>query len=319
MKKKSLINSSLRILTGFIVLYLLSKSINFEESFTLIIKASLIWLILSLGIIYLLRFILTYRWKIILDYQNIKIPFKKLFSINYIATSVGQVLPGGVGGDVVRGYELNKEINQLVNTTSSIVLDRIIGIFSMIILALFATIIAEYIGLKLNFSIYLIILVSVIIFAWLLTPKIKKEIEKRVTFKSLRFKRMFKKILLILESISDKEKIKLLIPKIFFLSIWAQIFRSIMFYFIFLSLGASTDFVYFLVFIPLMLAITIIPISIGGLGVREGTLVYFFGLVGVRPEICVSAGIIFQLLQILFALPGILFWVLQTSKSKKES
>ena len=319
MKNKSGINSLLRFLAGIVVLYLLSQSIDFKESFNLIISASVIWLILSLIIIYLLRYFLTWRWKIILNYQNITIPFKKLFSINYIATSVGQVLPGGVGGDVVRGYELNKQIKQLVNTTSSIVLDRIIGIFSMIVLAFIATVIAELYGLTLNFTNYLLFLVFLIIVVWLLTPKIKAEFEKRVSFKSAKLSRMFKKILLILESISDKEKVKALLPKIFFLSLLVQIFRTIMFYFIFLALGTSIDFVYLLVFIPLMLAITIIPISIGGLGVREGTLVYFFGLVGVRPEICVSAGIIFQLLQILFALPGILFWVLQTSKSKKES
>jgi uncharacterized membrane protein YbhN (UPF0104 family) len=44
----------------------------------------------------------------------------------------------------------------------------------------------------------------------------------------------------------------------------------------------------FMIFIPLITLFAMIPISISGLGVREGAFVLFFGFIGMRPEIATA-------------------------------
>jgi hypothetical protein len=52
-----------------------------------------------------------------------------------------------------------------------------------------------------------------------------------------------------------------------------------------------------------------LPISLGGLGVREGALVVFFGDAGFTPEISVAGGLIFHGLQLIAFLPGFVLFL----------
>ena len=47
-----------------------------------------------------------------------------------------------------------------------------------------------------------------------------------------------------------------------------------------MAFGVSVPIIYFFLFIPVIMLVLIFPISIGGLGVREGTFIAFFSLVG---------------------------------------
>ena len=47
------------------------------------------------------------------------------------------------------------------------------------------------------------------------------------------------------------------------------------------SLGLTVPITYFLLFVPLLAVIVSLPISLNGIGVREGAGVILFGLVGV--------------------------------------
>ena len=71
------------------------------------------------------------------------------------------------------------------------------------------------------------------------------------------------------------------------------------------------NFMYFVIFIPIMFVITLIPVSIGGLGVREGVLVVLFSSVGAPAEISIGAGLVSQVLQIFVAAPVLVLWLFE--------
>jgi len=54
------------------------------------------------------------------------------------------------------------------------------------------------------------------------------------------------------------------------------------------GLGQHIPFLAFLIFIPLIVLFSMLPISISGLGIREGAFVLFFGLIGVKPELATA-------------------------------
>jgi glycosyltransferase 2 family protein len=60
------------------------------------------------------------------------------------------------------------------------------------------------------------------------------------------------------------------------LSVLIQIISPITSYIIILSFGYEVSILYFFLFLPIIGAITLLPISIGGLGVRESLSVAFF-------------------------------------------
>ncbi len=70
------------------------------------------------------------------------------------------------------------------------------------------------------------------------------------------------------------------------------------------AFGLHVPFVYFLVIVPTIFLLIMLPISIGGLGVREAAYVYLFGLVGVAPEAALGLAIVNYLLRLLSVLTG---------------
>ena len=77
-------------------------------------------------------------------------------------------------------------------------------------------------------------------------------------------------------------------------------------YFVGLSLGINLPFYFYLAILPLGTLVTLIPISINGLGTREATLITLFGIFGVESAKVFSMSVI----SLLFAgiLPAIVAW-----------
>jgi uncharacterized membrane protein YbhN (UPF0104 family) len=67
-------------------------------------------------------------------------------------------------------------------------------------------------------------------------------------------------------------------------------------------------FLLYIVIMPVIILITLLPISIAGLGVRELGFVYLFGQVGMPAEIALSLSLLTRLLTILLAVPGAWFY-----------
>ena len=62
----------------------------------------------------------------------------------------------------------------------------------------------------------------------------------------------------------------------------------------------------------LMLGITLIPISIGGWGLREAAVVTLLGSHGVAPEAALSLSVTFGLVLIAGSLPGAIIWTIHS-------
>jgi len=60
---------------------------------------------------------------------------------------------------------------------------------------------------------------------------------------------------------------------------------------------------------PVLLLAQVLPISVGGWGVREAAAIVLLGMTGVDPTSAILASIMFGALIVLATLPGALFWL----------
>ena len=67
------------------------------------------------------------------------------------------------------------------------------------------------------------------------------------------------------------------------LSVVTQFLRILVHWCCAKALGLPLDFAWILLFVPIVALISILPISVGGWGLREGTQKTFFSLPGVMP------------------------------------
>jgi uncharacterized membrane protein YbhN (UPF0104 family) len=92
------------------------------------------------------------------------------------------------------------------------------------------------------------------------------------------------------------------------LSACIVVVTTLVWYVVALALGENKPLFYFFLFNPLIAFVLLIPISFNGLGPKEATAVFFFGLVGMADEVALSMSLIFHLIVVLTSLPGGVLW-----------
>lgn len=196
----------------------------------------------------------SYRWLIILKSHKFKITFFEIFKLVYISSFFNNILPGSYGGDLVRIFFISKiaKKNKL-KITSSILLDRIYGLFGLILLGNFIFLI---VSIRYNyFNFFLIFNCISIILIFLLFIIIKKfNFLKNLAYKIKSFFEIELDIFL----------------KCIFISI-------ILFFFVHLSIYVISKY-YFELDINLLIIFfsntistlsSVIPITPGGVGIAE--------------------------------------------------
>ena len=87
---------------------------------------------------------------------------------------------------------------------------------------------------------------------------------------------------------------------------------------IFKAMGVPVTFAQCIIFTPMIFTVTMLPISISGLGVREAAYWYFFSLVGVSQVDAVVASLAFFVIVGLSSLPGAPLFVLRRHQRHRD-
>jgi uncharacterized protein (TIRG00374 family) len=87
-------------------------------------------------------------------------------------------------------------------------------------------------------------------------------------------------------------------------------------YFIGHSVGMEESLLTFLVIVPPVVLLTLIPISLAGWGVREGAMIGLFGLIGADKTVVLSMSLLYGLVLVIASLPGL--YVYLTANTHKE-
>ncbi len=72
------------------------------------------------------------KWNLFLKERGISISFLRLFNLYVIGMFFNNFFPGNIGGDVVKGYLLGRQINSQSQSFVSIVLERFTGLLALV-------------------------------------------------------------------------------------------------------------------------------------------------------------------------------------------
>ena len=218
------------------------------------------------------QFISTLRWKLLLPDG---LSTKKLFSLYMIGSFFNTFLPGIIGGDAVKGYYLYRETGKADLSLASVFMDRYLGFVALILICLLAFPFGyQYfhgsrVEWLLPFAVLSFTAASVLIFGLRLGQRIS------LLSAFYNYFHMYRN--------QKKTMIKGLL-----LSAVVQLSGILAVNILSCGLGQQIPVLSFFVFLPLIVLFAMLPISISGLGVREGAFVLFFGLIGVQPEVAAA-------------------------------
>jgi len=307
--------SLLRILVSLGLLAFLLTKVGVRETRETLESMDLRYFWAALAI-YLVGLVLkSYRWQLLLRAQKVETPLPKLVSLYLIGSFFNQVLPTGFGGDAVRVYEFAQYSKRPAISITTVVVDRFTGLLVLFAMA----------SLALAFSYQLVApeVRAAIIFVFLGSLFITWAFFQRAIWQRL-------KGLPFLPSLARRGRVRELYESAqaytlgpfataLAISLAFNILIMIINYLVALSLGVKIPPVYFLLFIPLISFLLILPISFSGLGVREGAYVYLFTQAGVPPSLALAMSLCTYGISVVTGLIGGLLYAVEGYKGMRES
>lgn len=109
------------------------------------------------------------------------------------------------------------------------------------------------------------------------------------------------------------------IGKLFFYDVVTFQLQVFAFFFLVLSLGLAIPFWYLYVYLPLLAIVLGLPISVFGVGLREGSTVFLLSLVSINLESALAFSLLAFLWSIVTALPGFVFLYMPSSKNPSNN
>lgn len=251
------------------------------------------------------------RWNMLLKAAGINISLKRVIVSYSGGIFFNLLLPSAIGGDVTRSIDLAAHTKKGAEVVATVFLDRLCGYMALAIFVSLATFFGWALVSDNKLVIFSVVTITSILSAILLII-FNKFIYSKIGA-LLRFVRAGK----IRESIRNlhnevhifRNRKGVLINSLL-LSILVQIISPIVFFLIALSLGVKANIVYFFIFVPIIGAVSMLPISLGGLGVREGATVFFFMEAGITQGLAVGISLINFVFILLYAAIGGLIYVL---------
>ena len=234
-----------------------------------------------------LTLISTLKWMLLLKPQGIhETRFIRLWALYHVGMFFSNFLPSEVGGDAVRCYEVGKESGKHAESLVAVITERITGLYALIIYGL--------IGLMLNWNLakyqnlnYLILLSFL---TFIVAPMILLDKRIYAYLESIRFSKVLSTIIvkcgLVRHAFYKYKRSAKAMSQVVLISFLYQLYVIWYTYALArcLSLEVYPTMIQLMLIMPAITIISLIPISINALGLREGAFVILFSLTGLSTE-----------------------------------
>jgi glycosyltransferase 2 family protein len=283
---KRLLKTLLKFAITGAALYFVIRKIDVSDVISLYSKSNLFFILLATVLFAISKLVSAYRLNIYFRAIEIHLSEKTNIRLYLLGMFYNLFLPGGIGGDGYKIYLLQKQYQAGTKRILGAVLaDRVSGMMALIVLALLGASwlriesAAAFTVYNLQFTIYNL--------AFLLIPLV------------------FLSYYLFLKYIYPYFlKINLVTFGYGFI---VQLLQVACAWFLLLALGETENHLAYLVIFLVSSAVAVLPISIGGVGVRELTFLYGSQLLNVDMNIAVGISFLFYLITALVSLAGVWF------------
>jgi len=242
-----------------------------------------------------------YRWQMLFRALGEHISYWRLIELYLVGMFFNHFLPTGMGGDVVKIYEVSRRESHTSVAISTTLTDRLTGILGSSLVALVAVLVDRRDVPGLLAQAVFVVSFGIVAGALLLTRRrwLNAIIDRIGLFRRVislpRVRRLYEA--LTGYTLSDILKTTLVSLPFTAMLILTQLCIA-------RALNVNLALKYFLLFVPLIALANVLPISFNGLGVREGTYQLLFVPVGVSSAAAVAMSLAFHVVRLIVGLVG---------------
>ena len=256
------------------------------------------------------------QWYLLLRGQSLAVSPGQTAVVYWVGVFFNNLLPGNIGGDAVRIYDVRRLTGATGRAAAATFMDRFIGLFSTCCLALGAcALVAEVRRPG---------LVTLLGTVWLtlsalLAMGLSRRLGRVRAFLGLLLpRRLAAGVERLRSSIAVYREQTGLLAAAWAVSLGVQFSRILVYWAAGLAVGLEVGLRYFMGFQPAAAIVAALPISVGGLGVREGVLVELFGGIGVEESLAFAASLLGYAAGISASALGGIAFVLRRTGPRRE-
>lgn len=244
------------------------------------------------------------RWWILLRHVSGPITLVKALPSFYLGVFFNHVMPTTVGGDAVRVLHMRRHIPDTKALIGSTIMDRVTGVLGVLIMGTAAVIafpaVSDRPGLKTALLVSLICLLGVLP---LLASAPFTRLVNRLTlrFQHARKRRWLLELASLCQSYAGA---KPQLAVAFLLTLMLQTLTVLVYYTLGNAIGIPLSLPGYFASVSLVFLAGALPISLGGLGIREGVLVGLLVTFGVDPQLAISLSLLYLFVYLSASLPG---------------
>jgi len=300
MRNRIIIAAKVAVSIG--VLFSLGRRFEVSQLLTSLHHVEPIYLLVAIALALLTVPVVGNRWRLLAGMLTVQIPFVIATRATFAGLFVGQVLPGAIGADVVRGWMVWNMGGSNKLVIASLVMDRLVSLLAVVIMVVATlpmlmtylpnqfTVWAEWALLGILICI-LIGYLSIRVLKLIYTPTSLERLMNRINLKEIRFP-----VPIVCSSLG--------------LAIAGHSLTILSAFFLGLAIGMDSSLYWMWgLIMPIIILVTAIPISINGWGIREFAMIYLWALFGIEESEAFLISICLGVVAIVSSLPGVWFWL----------
>ena len=271
-------------------------------------------LFLAAALLFFSSLVGAWLWARLLQAQGVPIPFRKAASYYFVGLFFNNFLPSNIGGDIARISDAAKHANHVSPVFTATLMDRLIGVLAISFLALLASF-ASVDRFHL-YAIYVMILIVFLVMLGLFLSIFHRRVLMAFEwpFRVIGARGIEGAISRLMDDLHGYKHQGSALVTAIAASMLVQVGRILAHYLVGLALGVRVAMGYYFLFVPVLAALISLPISMNGLGVREGAGVVLFKMSGMTNEQAFAVPFLTYLASVLISLIGGLIFVTRPSR-----
>ena len=255
------------------------------------------------------RALMAYRWLVLLGpVLSARPALMDVLRVFFVSTFVGTFLPASVGGDAVRAFALSRHNVPVVASVASVVLDRVLGTIGILLVGAAATAVApDRIPRWLAWTTVGLAAAATAGLALTLFAKSVADLADRL-LRRIPTPRVQSAGAGLLAAARSYGAAPWPLAGVLAASVGVQLLRVAQAWLLGLALGIAAGPATYLVFIPIILLIMLLPITVNGIGTSQAAFTWLFGAAGVDAHDAFALSVLFVALGIVGNLPGAILY-----------
>lgn len=289
------------VLSATIVIYLVSQ-FDQQETIRTLLAVDISYFLGALAIDVVTRATMIVRWTVLLQSSATPVSVWTAARIFLITSFVGTALPAG-GADVTRAYALSRYTDDGREAIASVAVDRLLGVSALLLLGVLGLIL--WTGNTTPPLARLVVGLSVLTAIALLGAFWASEVLRGVVPLALRRTSLGRWLIEVADSVARYRGRGGILLTVFGLSVMAQWLRILEVFLLGRSLSISVDLSYYLVFMPVGLLAFMLPVSVAGIGLPQGVIVWLLRPAGVPDVQAFALSTLVVVVGLIGTLPGV--------------